>query len=121
MPPEAHSHRAPCGAVLRYSGVFRVANDSRQRRAVHGDHQRAAKKEKPMVTMVEYPTPPDPTPIILTIIVEIIKTLIAKRVITKPDARRLLAEAAKSLSADKKTAGPRNARFVRSLAKMNFG
>ena len=73
-----------------------------------------------MVTMVEYPRPPDPILVIVAIIVEIIQTLVAKRVITKPDARRLLAEAARRLSADKKAAGPCNARFVRSLAKAYF-
>jgi hypothetical protein len=74
-----------------------------------------------MVTMIEPPEPlPDPVGVILTIIVEIIQTLIAKRVITKTDARHLLEDAARKLSADKKAVGPRNARFVRKLAKAQF-
>jgi hypothetical protein len=75
-----------------------------------------------MTTIIEYPQPPmpDPVGVIITIIVELIQTLIEKRVITKTDARRLLEDAAKKLSADKRAVGPRNSRFVRNLAKAYF-
>ena len=75
-----------------------------------------------MVTMIEDPQPPVPDVIgvILTIIVEVIQTLIEARVITKSDARKMFEAAAGRLNADKRPVGPRNARFVRQLAKAYF-
>ena len=75
-----------------------------------------------MVTIIEDPQPPAPDVlnIILTILVEVIQTLIEARVITKRDARDMFEAAAAKLSRDKKAVGPRNARFVLQLARAYF-